>query len=84
MIGSDACSGCATGTISDFADVTFYSYWIDASQQIQESKYSQGVMECIATSQPIQVVKFVFNTNDIRPTEISIYGNGKQSLFPAT
>ena len=83
LIGSDSCSVCATATISEFTDVIFSSYWIPVSLQIQESKYSQGAIECLETSQPIQVVKLVFNTNDIRPTEITIYGNGKQFLFPA-
>ena len=77
MVGSNSCSVCATSTISEFTEVIFESYSNFVVQQELFQTYSQRIMKCLLSSQPVQVVKLGFNTNEIRPTEITIYGNGK-------
>ena len=81
MVGSNACSACAASTVSEFSDVIFDSYEIAVLQEQRYKKYSQVVMKCILSSQPVQVVKLGFNTNEIRPTEIVVYGYGKYVSF---
>ena len=77
MISSSSCSVCATSAIHELEDVIFDSYHIYNGRGQRFQKYSQRVMKCQASSQVFQVVKFAFNTNEIQPTEITIFGNGK-------
>ena len=81
MIDSNSCSLCATSNISEFREVIFDTYDIYNGRGQRFQKFSQRVMKCLASSQIFQVVKLVFITNEIRPTEITIFGNGKYVSF---
>ena len=78
MIGSSSCYVCATSTVFEFTELLYNTYESGHGEEQGRKKYSQRVMNCLASSQSVQVVKLAFNTNIIRPTEITIFGNGTQ------
>ena len=73
----DSCSVCASNVLSDFKVIEFDSEHDLSGETISVSAYSHGVLRCGNSSVTTQNVKISFNTNEIRPTEITMYGKGK-------
>ena len=77
VMSFDSCSACASSVLSDFELNEFDAYYDIVGEKISVRQYSLGVLRCGNSSTTTQNVKISFNTNEIRPTEIIIYGKGK-------
>ena len=73
----DSCSVCASGVLSDFEVIEFDVFYDSFGRKMSTSEYIRGVLRCGNSSETTKNVKISFNTNEIRPTEIIIYGKGK-------